>query len=75
MAAGIATSPNANDVDYTVQKNATLTNEWTEAIGLTISESTNQTGVLLAPGYVRKEFIITNATGKDFYRVQATIAP
>ena len=63
-----------NDVGYTVQKNGTLTNEWTEAIGLTISDSTNQTGVLLAPTYVRKEFIITNATGKDFYRVTA-VAP
>jgi len=63
-----------NDVGYTVQKNGTLTNEWTEAIGLTISDSTNQTGVLLAPTYVRKEFIITNATGKDFYRV-TSVAP
>jgi len=30
--------------------------------------------VLLAPTYVRKEFIITNATGKDFYRV-TSVAP
>jgi autotransporter-associated beta strand protein len=64
-----------NDVGYMVQKNGTLTNEWTEAIGLTVSDSTDQTGVLLAPTYVRKEFIITNATGKDFYRVRATFTP
>jgi hypothetical protein len=28
--------------------------------------------VLLAPTYVRKEFVIS-ATGKDFYRVQASV--
>ena len=64
-----------NGVVYTVQTNSTLTNAWTAAAGLTISNSANTNNVLLAPTYVRKEFIITNATGKEFYRVQATIAP
>lgn len=64
-----------NGVIYEVQKNSTLTNSWTAATGLNIYPSANTNNVLLAPTYVRKEFIITNATGKDFYRVNATIQP
>jgi autotransporter-associated beta strand protein len=64
-----------NGVLYTVQKNSTLTNTWTAAAGLNISNSANTNNVLQAPTYVRKEFIITNATGNDFYRVHASIAP
>ncbi len=64
-----------NGVIYEVQKNSTLTNAWAAATGLSISNSTNTSNVLPAPAYVRKEFIITNATGKDFYRVRATIQP
>jgi autotransporter-associated beta strand protein len=64
-----------NGVIYEVQKNSTLTNAWAAATGLSISNSTNTSNVLPAPAYVQKEFIITNATGKDFYRVRATIQP
>jgi hypothetical protein len=59
-----------NGVTYDLQRNGTLTNEWTPAAGAVISNSANQSGVLLAPTYVRKEFV-TDATGKDFYRVQS----
>lgn len=60
-------------VAYEVQKNTSLTNTWAEASGLSISNSTNQSGILIPADYIRREFIITNATGKDFYRVRATI--
>ena len=60
-----------NGVTYEVQKNSSLTNAWasTGIIGVVAS---NQSGVLLPPEYVRKQFS-TNASGKDFYRVRATI--
>jgi autotransporter-associated beta strand protein len=61
-----------NGVTYVVQRSTSLTNGWTPAAGLVISNSADQTGVLLAPTYVRKEFVIS-ATGKDFYRVQASV--
>jgi len=61
-----------NGVTYVVQHSTSLTNGWTPAAGLVISNSADQTGVLLAPTYVRKEFVIS-ATGKDFYRVQASV--
>jgi autotransporter-associated beta strand protein len=61
-----------NGVTYVVQQSTSLTNGWTPAAGLVISNSADQTGVLLAPTYVRKEFVIS-ATGKDFYRVQASV--
>ena len=59
-----------NGVTYEVQKNGTLTNAWTSTgiIGVVASD---QSGVLLPPEYVRKQFS-TNASGKDFYRVRAT---
>jgi hypothetical protein len=63
-----------NSVTYAVEKSTALTNGWTPATGLVISNSTNQNGVLLAPTYVRKEFV-TGASGKDFYRVRSTIIP
>jgi autotransporter-associated beta strand protein len=63
-----------NGVTYAVEKSTALTNGWTAAVGLVISNSTNQNGVLLAPTYVRKEFV-TGASGKDFYRVRSTIIP
>jgi autotransporter-associated beta strand protein len=62
-----------NGVTYAVEKSTALTNGWTAATGLVISNSANQTGVLLAPTYVRKEFV-TGASGKEFYRVRATVA-
>jgi len=60
-----------NGVIYTVQRNSTMTNAWTPA-GFSGVVSTNQSGVLLWPTYLRKEFV-TSAVGKDFYRVQATL--
>jgi hypothetical protein len=59
-------------VGYEVQKNNSLTNAWAEATGLSISNSTNQSGLLLPADYIRREFIVP-ASGKDFYRVRATI--
>ena len=59
-------------VTYEVQKSTALTNGWTPATGLTISNSLNQTGILIPADYERKEFIIP-ASGKDFYRVRGTI--
>jgi hypothetical protein len=59
-------------VAYEVQKNASLTNAWDAAQSLSISNSTNQGGILLPEDYVRREFIVP-ASGKDFYRVRSTI--
>jgi len=61
-------------VSYEVQTNSTLTNLWTGPAAVTISNSTNQSGVLLTNDYMRKEFIVP-ASGKNFYRVKATNAP
>jgi autotransporter-associated beta strand protein len=60
-----------NGVTYEVQKNSSLTNAWTST-GIIGVVASNQSGVLLPPEYVRKQFS-TNASGKDFYRVRATI--
>jgi autotransporter-associated beta strand protein len=59
-------------VSYEVQTNSTLTNVWTGPAAVTISNSTNQSGVLLTNDYMRKEFIVP-ASGKNFYRVRATV--
>ena len=59
-----------NGVTYEVQTSSSLTNGWTGPAAVTISNSTNQNGVLLAPEYVRREFVVP-ATGKNFYRVSA----
>lgn len=62
-----------NGVVYTVQKTTNLTTgPWTGPAAVTISNSANTNGVLLAPTYERKEFVVP-AVDKDFYRVQATI--
>jgi autotransporter-associated beta strand protein len=59
-----------NGVSYEVQTSSLLTNGWSGPASVTISNSTNQNGVLLAPAYVRREFIVP-ATGKNFFRVLA----
>ena len=59
-------------VTYEVQKSTALTNGWSAATGLAISNSLDQTGLLIPADYERKEFIIP-ASGKDFYRVQGII--
>jgi autotransporter-associated beta strand protein len=58
-----------NGVNYEVQTSGLLTNGWIAA-SVTISNSTNQSGVLLAPEYVRREFVVP-AAGRNFYRVLA----
>ena len=63
-----------NGVIYEVQTSGNLTNAWTGPAAVTISNSTNQSGVLLAPEYVRREFVLP-ALGKNFYRVRATVLP
>jgi len=63
-----------NGVIYEVQTSGNLTNGWTGPAAVTISNSTNQSGVLLAPEYVRREFVLP-ALGKNFYRVRATLLP
>jgi autotransporter-associated beta strand protein len=63
-----------NGVVYEVQTNGTLTNSWTGPAAVTISNSTDQSGVLLAPEYVRREFVVP-ASGRNFYRVRATVLP
>jgi fibronectin-binding autotransporter adhesin len=60
-------------VTYVVQRSSALTNGWTAATGLTISNSTNTNGILQPADYERREFVVP-AAGKDFYRVQATVA-
>ncbi|MEY3479283.1 MAG: hypothetical protein RIQ71_58 [Verrucomicrobiota bacterium] len=56
---------------YEVQKNSALTNFWTVATGLSISNASNQSGLLLPADYIRREFRVP-ASGKDFYRVRST---
>jgi hypothetical protein len=59
-------------VTYQVQSNASLTNTWTGPASVTISNSIDQSGVLITNDYTRKEFIVP-ASGKNFYRIQATV--
>lgn len=59
-------------VTYQVQTNAALTNAWTGPAAVAISNSIDQSGVLISNDYTRKEFSVP-ASGKNFYRIQATI--
>jgi fibronectin-binding autotransporter adhesin len=60
-------------VAYQVQFTGNLTNSWTNS-GVTVSNSANQLGLNIPADYERKEFTVP-ATGKEFYRVEATVAP
>ncbi len=60
-------------VTYAVQKTPNLTIAWTNA-SVTVSNSANTNGINIPADYERKEFVVP-AAGKDFYRVEATIAP
>jgi autotransporter-associated beta strand protein len=64
---------NTNTATYAVQFTTNLTTSWTNA-SVTISNSTNQTGISQTNIYARKEFVVP-ATNNEFYRVQATILP
>jgi hypothetical protein len=55
-----------------VQTNAALTNAWTGPAAVAISNSIDQSGVLISNDYTRKEFSVP-ASGKNFYRIQATV--
>jgi autotransporter-associated beta strand protein len=73
-------STNTAAVSYMVQSTTNLaTVPWADNSGVTatITNSANQTNptILLAPSYVRREFTVTPAGSKSFYRVKATIAP
>jgi len=59
---------------YAVQSTTNLvTGPWTNA-SVTLSNSTNQSGILIPADYVRKEFTVP-AAGKAFYRLRATTLP
>jgi autotransporter-associated beta strand protein len=60
-------------VTYQVQFTGNLTTGWTNST-VTVSNSANTNGLNIPADYERKEFIVP-AAGKEFYRVQATIAP
>jgi hypothetical protein len=62
---------NTNAVTYQVQNTTNLTNGWSNSV-VTISNSTNTSGISQTNIYQRKEFIVP-ATNNNFYRVQATI--
>jgi hypothetical protein len=72
-------STNTNAVSYVVQSTTDLsTVPWADNSGVTasITNSSNQTNpaIPLAPSYVRREFTVTPAGSKFFYRVKATIS-
>lgn len=59
---------------YAVQRATNLAaGPWTNA-PVTVSNSVNQSGLNIPADYERKEFVVP-ATGVDFYRVLATVAP
>ncbi|MFM8716872.1 MAG: autotransporter-associated beta strand repeat-containing protein, partial [Spartobacteria bacterium] len=65
---------NTNAATYQVQNTTNLASgPWTNST-VTISNSTNQSGISQPNNYVRKEFVVP-ATSTSFYRVRATIAP
>ena len=65
---------NTNAVTYNVQATTNLsTGPWTNS-AVSVTNSTNQTGLNIPAYYTRKEFVVP-ASGEGFYRVQATIAP
>lgn len=62
-------------VSYQVQGTTNLAaGPWTNASGLSISNSTNQSGINIPADYERKEFQVP-VTNRHFYRVKAAIAP
>jgi autotransporter-associated beta strand protein len=66
---------NTNAVTYAVQSTPNLSvGPWTNNTSVTISNSANQSGISQTNNYVRKEFVVP-ASNKDFYRVNAFIAP
>jgi fibronectin-binding autotransporter adhesin len=60
-------------VTYQVQFTGNLTSGWTNS-SVTVSNSLNQAGVTQTNDYVRREFVVP-ASGREFYRVRATVAP
>jgi autotransporter-associated beta strand protein len=65
---------NNNAATYAVQNTTNLaTGPWTNA-SVTLSNATNQSGILIPADYVRKEFTVP-AAGKAFYRLRATTLP
>jgi autotransporter-associated beta strand protein len=65
---------NTNAVTYQVQNTTNLSvGPWSNSVVM-ISNSANQSGISLTNSYLRKEFAVP-AAGREFYRVQATIAP
>jgi autotransporter-associated beta strand protein len=72
-------STNASALTYLVESTTNLvTGPWTSnAVTTAITNSADQSNVLLYPEYVRRGFEApaTNAAGKIFYRIKANIAP
>jgi autotransporter-associated beta strand protein len=65
---------NTNAVTYQVQNTTNLSvGPWSNSVVM-ISNAANQSGISLTNSYLRKEFVVP-AAGREFYRVQATIAP
>ncbi len=65
---------NTNAATYQVQNTTNLaTGPWTNS-AVTISNSTNQSGLNIPASYVRREFTVP-AASNSFYRVQAFVAP
>ena len=65
---------NTNAVTYQVQNTTNLAvGPWTNS-PVTISNSTNQSGISQTNIYARKEFVVPG-TSNNFFRVQASIAP
>lgn len=62
-----------SSVTYQLQGTTNLTSAWTNTTGLTISNSTNQSGIL-GDDYTRVEFTVPGA-GNQFFRVKAAFAP
>jgi hypothetical protein len=72
-------STNTNAVTYKVQSTTDLsTVPWADnsVVTASITDSANQTNpaIPLAPSYVRRQFTVTPAGSKFFYRVKATIS-
>ena len=71
---GYVALDDANTATYVVQATSDLAvGLWTNS-AVVVTNSSDQSGISLPDRYSRKEFVVP-VTNREFYRVQAVIAP
>jgi hypothetical protein len=68
----IARSTNPAGASYQVQESTNLNLGFVSS-NVTVSESPDQTGLLVPAQYQRRQFTVPTTVPKKFYRIQATL--